>query len=111
VKLEKGDFIGRPALERIKREGVKRKLSCLALEDPRQAALGGEPFLEGERVLGRVTSGGYGYTVRRSIAYGYLPVEHAAPGTRVEVMLFGERCPATVMKEPLYDPQGEKIRR
>lgn len=110
VKLNKGDFNGREALERIKAEGVKRKLCCLVLDDPRAVALGGEPLLDGERVLGRVTSGSYGYTVRQSIAYGYLPVDYAIPGTKVAVQLFGVRYPATVMKEPLYDPKNEKIK-
>ncbi len=110
VKLKKGDFMGREALERIKAEGVTRKLCCLTLGDPSAVALGGEPLLDGERVLGRVTSGGYGYTVRQSIAYGYLPVEYATPGTQVEVQLFGVRYRATVMKEPLFDPKNEKIK-
>jgi glycine cleavage system aminomethyltransferase T len=110
VKLKKGDFMGRQALERIKAEGVSRKLCCLTLDDPSAVALGGEPLLENERVLGRVTSGGYGYTVRQSIAYGYLPVEFATPGTLVEVQLFGIRYRATVMKEPLFDPKNEKVK-
>lgn len=110
VKMNKGPFNGREALERIKAEGVKRKLCYLVLDDPRAVALGGEPLLDGERVLGRVTSGGYGYTVRQSIAYGYLPVEYATTGTKVEVQLFGTRYPAAVMKEPLYDPKNEKIK-
>ena len=42
------------------------------------------------RSAGRVTSGGYGYTVGASIAYAYLPAEHAAPGTEVAVEIFGE---------------------
>ena len=62
-----------------------------------------------ERVLGHVTSAGYGYTLRQSILYGYLPMDYAEPGTRVEMQLFGERYGATVMKEPLYDPKNEKI--
>jgi dimethylglycine dehydrogenase len=48
--------------------------------------------------------------VRQSIAYGYLPVEYATPGTQVEVQLFGVRYRATVMKEPLFDPKNEKIK-
>ncbi len=79
VKLQKGDFLGREALERIKAYGVTRKLSCLIMDDPAAVALGGEPLLDGERVLGFVTSAGYGYTVRQSIVYGYLPVEYACP--------------------------------
>jgi 4-methylaminobutanoate oxidase (formaldehyde-forming) len=110
VKLQKGDFLGREALERIKAQGVTRKLSCFIIDDPAAVALGGEPLLDGERVLGFVTSAGYGYTVRQSIVYGYLPVEYAVPGTRVELQLFGVLYGATVMKEPLYDPKNEKIK-
>jgi glycine cleavage system aminomethyltransferase T/glycine/D-amino acid oxidase-like deaminating enzyme len=110
VKLQKGDFIGRPALERIKAQGVTRKLCCLTLDDPAAVGMGGEPILDGERVLGHVTSAGYGYTLRQSIAYGYLPTDYATPGTQVDVQLFGVRYGATVMKEPLYDPKNEKIK-
>ena len=110
VKLAKGDFLGKAALERVKAQGVTRKLCCLVLADPSAIALGGEPLLDGERVLGYVTSAGYGYTVRQSIAYGYLPVDYATVGTQIEVQLFGTRYGATVMKEPLYDPKNEKIK-
>ena len=113
VRLKKGDFIGKTALERIQEAGVERKLCCLTLDDPSHVVLGGEPILDpgaGDGVVGRVTSGGYGYTVRESIAYGYLPVRLATPGTSVAVELFGERCGAKVVEEPLYDPRGERIR-
>jgi glycine cleavage system T protein len=111
VKLQKGDFLGKAALEQSRAAGLTRKLSCLVLDEPRAVALGGEPLLAGERVLGCVTSGGYGYTLRQSIAYGYLPTAYAVAGTRVEISLFGVRYGATVMKEPLYDPKNEKIKR
>ena len=110
VKLQKGDFLGKAALERVKMQGVTRKLSCMVLNDPSAIALGGEPLLDGERILGHVTSGGYGYTVRQSIIYGYLPVEYTTPGMQIEVQLFGIRYRATVTKEPLYDPKNEKIK-
>jgi glycine cleavage system aminomethyltransferase T len=110
VKLDKGDFIGRAAMERAKAAGISRALCCLTIDEPSAVALGGEPILLGGEPLGRVTSGGYGYTVRKSIAYGYLPAEHSKPGTRAEVELFGTRYAATVEKEPLYDPKGERVR-
>jgi 4-methylaminobutanoate oxidase (formaldehyde-forming) len=79
------------------------------LEDPRSVALGNEPVrIEGD-VLGRVTSGGYGYTVERSIAYAYLPAE-VPVGAAVEVDIFGEWIPGEVAKEPLFDPRGERVR-
>ena len=108
VKLDKGDFIGREAL--LAAREPERRLACLVLSDPRAVALGSEPVLSQGLSLGRVTSGGYGYTVGRSIAYAYLPSEHAAPGTEVEVEIFGERISAEVVAEPLYDAAGERIR-
>jgi 4-methylaminobutanoate oxidase (formaldehyde-forming) len=62
------------------------------------------------RVVGRVTSGGFGYAVERSIAYAYLPTVHAALGTRVEVDVFGTWVGGVVTREPLYDPSNERIR-
>jgi 4-methylaminobutanoate oxidase (formaldehyde-forming) len=57
-----------------------------------------------------VTSGGYGYTVGRSIAYAYLPAERSEPGTPVGVEIFGTVVPGEVTAEPLYDSEGKKIR-
>lgn len=110
VKLSKGDFLGRSALERIKAQGLTRKLCCMLLDDPGIVALGGEPLLDKGRVLGHVTSGGYGYTIRQSIAYGYLPLEYSTAGTCVEIQLFGRHHGATVTKEALYDPKNAKIK-
>jgi 4-methylaminobutanoate oxidase (formaldehyde-forming) len=60
--------------------------------------------------VGRVTSGGYGYAVRESIAFAYVPVAYATPGTQVEVDIFGKWVQAEVRAEPLYDPDGERVR-
>jgi 4-methylaminobutanoate oxidase (formaldehyde-forming) len=108
VKLDKGEFVGRDALAAAGEP--ERKLCCLVLDDPRAVALGSEPVRVGERVVGRVTSGGYGYTVARSIAYAYLPAAEAEEGTEVAVEIFGEWVPGAVAREPLFDPAGERIR-
>jgi 4-methylaminobutanoate oxidase (formaldehyde-forming) len=111
VRLSKAaDFIGKEALLRAKADGVTRRLRPLLLEDGSAIALGGEPVRIADHVAGRVTSGGYGYTIARSIAYAYLPSANAAPGTRAEVQVFGRWVPAAVAKEPLYDPAAERIR-
>jgi glycine cleavage system aminomethyltransferase T len=111
VKLDKeGGFIGRDALAAANEAGPRKRLACLILEDPRSVALGNEPVRVGGEILGRVTTGGYGYTVERSIAYAYIPPEHAEPGTKVEVEIFGEWVGGQVAAEPLFDPKGERIR-
>jgi glycine cleavage system T protein len=108
VKLDKGDFIGREEL--AKKQEPERRLVCILLEDPRSVALGSEPVRIDGDVVGRVTSGGFGYTVGRSIAYAYVPSASAEVGRPVEVEIFGEWIAGEVAAEPLYDPEGERVR-
>lgn len=123
------DFLGRSALEAAARrdrdgqgapagppdrlqgtDGPARRLACLVLDDPRQVCLAGEPVRLGGEPASRVTSGGYGHRVERSIAYAYLPAGTAA-GDRAEVGVTGTWVGATVVAEPLYDPASDRIRR
>jgi glycine cleavage system aminomethyltransferase T len=112
IKLEKGDFFGREALLKQKKEGLKRKLCCLTLQDSRVIALGKEPIRPAGKseIISWVTSGGYGYSVKESIAYAYLPIEFSNPGTKLEIEIFGEVVGAKVKLSPLFDPKGERIR-
>jgi dimethylglycine oxidase len=111
VKLDKGDFIGREALTRVKQRGLTRRLCCLTFDDPGAVVVGKEPVLDGDTPLGYVTSANYGYTVGRAIAYAYLPIDHATVGSKAEVQYFDRRYRATVTDEPLYDPKGLRLRR
>jgi 4-methylaminobutanoate oxidase (formaldehyde-forming) len=114
VKLDKpGGFEGRDALVAAKAHGLTRRLRPVVIDDPGLVVLGGEPVRVGDvggPVVGRVTSGGFGYTLGASIAYVYLPIERAAPGTRVGVDLFGEWAGGTVATDPLFDPSGSRVR-
>ena len=107
VKLDK-EFLGKEAL--VAAGEPERRLCCVTLADPRSIALGSEPVRVDGELVGRVTSGGYGYTVERSIAYAYLPAASAEPGTPVEVEIFGEWVSGEVAAEPLYDPEGARLR-
>lgn len=110
VKLDKGDFIGKEALQKVKAQGVNRKLCCLVLEDFGLVTLGNETVrLDGE-VVSRVMSGGQGYSVGESIAYAYLPVGLSESGTEVSVEVFGEHVPAEVVSGPLWDPKHERVK-
>ena len=106
VRMDVPGFIGNEALEQVLARGVTRRLSCLTLADPRAMTLGNEPVFRSGEVVSRVTSGGLGYSVGASIAYAYLPIEAAVPGTAFQVEVFGERVPAVVADEPLWDPEG-----
>ncbi|MET8139509.1 FAD-dependent oxidoreductase [Sphaerisporangium sp. NPDC005288] len=103
------DFVGRDALT-----APRRSLRCLVLADPRQVCLGGEPVRVDGVPASRVTSGGYGHRVDRSIAYAYLPVGEegpdAAPPGVVEVGVNGGWVPAEIAAEPLYDPGNSRVR-
>jgi dimethylglycine dehydrogenase len=109
VRFDKGDFVGREALLAQRTGGVERTLACLVVETPEADAHGYEPVYSGNDVVGYVTSGGYGHTIGASIALTYLPVEHAARGTALEVELLGERFAARVVEQPLYDPSNLRL--
>jgi glycine cleavage system aminomethyltransferase T len=109
VRKDHGDFVGRAALER-RRLAVERRLTCLTVDDRRSVVMGKEPvYLDGHPV-GYVTSAAYGYSVGAPIAYAWLPAAAAVPGTPVAIEYFGERVPATVAAEPLYDPEMARLR-
>ena len=110
VRMRKGNFIGRDELREIRAQGPTRRLCCMTLDDPNAVVMGKEPIMDGNRVLGYVTSANYGHSIGRGIVYGYLPMSHTEVGTSVDVLYFGERLQATVAKEPLYDPRGEKMK-
>ena len=111
VKLDKeGGFIGRDALVTAGESGPRQRLCCLTLEDPRSVALGNEPVRVAGEIVGRVTSGGYGYSAGRSIAYAYLPPGQAEPKTEVAVEIFDRWVGGEVAEEPLFDPAGERLR-
>jgi glycine cleavage system aminomethyltransferase T len=108
VDLDQPEFKGRQALQEIKDQGISRKLCCLTMDDG--TALGNEPIRDGGQVLGYVTSTNYGYSVGKHIAYGYLPIDYAEPGTGVEIEYLGTRYPAVVSEEPLFDPEMKKLK-
>ncbi|MGB3900254.1 MAG: FAD-dependent oxidoreductase [Mesorhizobium sp.] len=108
VALERGEFIGRTALAKIKAEGVKRKL-CSFTIDGFAPLHGGEAILHDGKVVGSTSSTGYGYTLGKMIAFGYLPVELAGE-TGFEIEAFG--TPYQAMRGPrtLYDAKMERLK-
>ncbi len=110
VRLDKGDFVGRMALLAQQARGLERKLCCLTLADPTLIALGNEPIRRDEKVVGWVSSGGYGYTVGKSIVYAYLPVGLATMGNTFSIEIFGEHIRASIEPSPLWDAKGDRIR-
>ena len=110
VRMDKGDFIGRAAIEGRSEATAARRLTCLTLDRATDVVMGKEPIRVGGEVAGYVTSAAFGFSVGRSIAYGWLPAAAAVPGTALEIESFGQRLPATVAAEPLFDPAMSRLR-
>jgi 4-methylaminobutanoate oxidase (formaldehyde-forming) len=110
VALDKAEpAMAHDALVAAKTVGPTKRLRCLVLDDALDVCLGNEPVRVDGRVVGRITSGGQGFAVEKSIAYAYLPPD-AVIGTRGEVEVFGRWVGFEVMREPLYDPAMERVR-
>jgi 4-methylaminobutanoate oxidase (formaldehyde-forming) len=109
VSLSKPKFIGRDALTTLK-DQITRKLVAITFDDIRQVPLGNEPIRIDEKIVGRVKSGGQGYSIGKAIGYAYLPIEFATSGQQVDVEFFGTWCSGTVTNGSLYDPDGLKIK-
>jgi 4-methylaminobutanoate oxidase (formaldehyde-forming) len=108
VALEKGGFLGREAL--LAAREPQRRLRTLVVGDERYLPIyGGEAVHVGDRVVGRLRSCAYGFTVRRNVAYAYLPIGFGS-GARVEVEVFGRRVPAEVVEDVLHDPGHLRVR-
>jgi dimethylglycine dehydrogenase len=112
VRMSKGAFVGRQALERQLAAGVPNRFVTLEVHDVTDAdPLGNEPlFDKGGRMVGRATSGYYGHCLRKSLAIGYANTEFSQPGTPLEIEILGERRRATVLRESPYDPENIELR-
>jgi glycine cleavage system aminomethyltransferase T/glycine/D-amino acid oxidase-like deaminating enzyme len=105
------DFIGKEALVDARDRGIDTKIAPMTLDDPGVVVDSGKPVCDGSEVLGYVASAEYGHTIDAGIAYGYLPAEYAEPGVTLEIEYEGQRYDTTVEKEPLFDPEREKLLR
>jgi len=110
VDLDKGSFIGRESLVKIKLEGPKWKLCTFTLDHDQPKLLsGGETISCRGKVVGVVSSGGYGHTVKKTIALGYLPVEEADHKDGYAIEVYREAIPATRLAKAPYDPERKRI--
>ena len=109
VAKDKPDFIGKKALESIQKKGLASKLAALTM-DAGGNLYGGESVYSDGKVIDRIRSGNYGYTIGRDVGLVYLPLELAEEGRELEVQVMGERVKARVADLPLVDPKGEKIK-
>jgi glycine cleavage system aminomethyltransferase T/glycine/D-amino acid oxidase-like deaminating enzyme len=108
VKLDKGDFLGRAALAAAKANGPRRRLATFAV-DGFAPFHGGETILHRGKIVGSVTSAGFGHTVQKTVALGYLPVEVIAEDD-FDIVAFGDGYKAARGPRCLYDPQNQRLK-
>ena len=110
VDLRKNDFVGRDAAMRQRDAPPGRRL-CTFVVDARDADVwADEPIFAGEDVVGFVTSGGYAHYSEKSVALGFVPVQMIDGGADFAIEILGERRAATLVREPVLDPPGERMR-
>jgi len=111
VKLDKpGGFIGKEALRREAANGPRERFVPLLVDATDADAAAVSVVYHGDEYVGLVTSGGYGYRLKQSIALAYVRADLARPGTALCVEILGERRRAVVAAEPLYDPTNLRLR-
>jgi 4-methylaminobutanoate oxidase (formaldehyde-forming) len=109
VSLKKENFHGKAAAVAAQ-ANLTRKLVAITFDDITCVPFGSEPIRIGEKIVGRIKSGGQGYTIKKAIAYAYLPIAQTEVGTKVDVELFGTWRSGVICAEPLFDPSNERIR-
>ncbi len=111
IDAKKPDFLGRDALMTRKAEGFRNRTVTLEVHGVTDAdARGSEPVYLGDRLVGRTTSGGYGWRVGKSLALAMVEPGLAAPGTELAIEILGERRPVTIIPESPFDPDNLVLR-
>jgi dimethylglycine dehydrogenase len=109
VKLDK-DFVGRDAVAARAEKGESSVIAYLEIDADDSDALGGEAvYCDGARV-GSVSSAAFGPVTGKSLAFAFVKPHAARPGTALEVTIFGDRRPATVLAEPVLDPRNQRLK-
>ncbi|MEX2297840.1 MAG: glycine cleavage T C-terminal barrel domain-containing protein, partial [Dongiaceae bacterium] len=110
VKRKDRDFNGKAAIEVQLKDGIRWRCVLMKVDSPAMDAPTNAPIYEGNKVIGIVSSGGYGHTVGSSLALGYLPLDKTKEGATVEVDVYGERRKAVVVPEAIYDLDNHRPR-
>ena len=111
VQMQKEPFIGRDGLADWQEKGFTNSFVTLEVKGTEDAdALGGNPLYKDGKLVGRATSGGYGFRVKKSLALAMVSPELAEAGTVLEIDILGRRFDAVVIEESPFDPANEKLR-
>ncbi|NRG18582.1 GcvT family protein [Rhizobiales bacterium] len=111
VRLDKEDFLGKAGLEAWKERGFRWQFVTMEVHDVTDAdARGNEAIYRGGELVGRATSGGYGWRLGKSLALAMVHPDLAEVGTKLEIKILGKMHRATVIPESPFDPENEALR-
>ncbi|MGB1236072.1 MAG: aminomethyltransferase family protein, partial [Planktomarina sp.] len=110
VKLDKGDFVGRDALLKRRETEPAKKLVSLQIDSTTAPAHGGASLMDGNRVVGTITSGDWGHRVGSNLAYAFVDAGFVAIGTKMMLNMCGDMVAATVIPTAPYDPDFSNLR-
>ena len=112
MRLGKGPFVGKDALEKQIKEGIPNRFVTFEVHGVTDAdPLGNEPLFDRKgNIVGRATAGYYGHALRKSLGLGYIKPEFAAVGGDIEIQILGERKRATILVDSPYDPENKDLK-
>jgi dimethylglycine dehydrogenase len=111
VRPDKGNFVGRDALLAWQRRGFANRFVTLEVHGVTDAdARGSEPIYHDHALVGRTTSGGYGWRLGKSLALGLVRPDLGEPGTQLSVKILGKIHQATVIEESPFDPGNARLK-
>ncbi len=110
IREDKPDFIGKAASLSRKQKGQRMRLVCLEVDNTDSDCVGNEPVYLNGKVVGVTTSGAYGHTVNKSLAFAYVPPDATTEGTEFEVMIFSEMRKARIIAESVWDASNERLK-
>ncbi len=109
VRLDK-EFTGKAGTLKSKQEGARIKLVYMEVDASDSDCRGNEPIYADGKVVGLTTSGGYGYSVGKSLAFGYVDPALANEGQTLEVAIYDEPKAARIIAQPIFDPANQRPR-
>jgi len=106
---KKNNFIGAKALQEKAQSGVDIKIVYLEVDADNADARGNEPVYHNNKVVGVVTSGGYGFRTKKSLAFAYVKSD-LGTGENLEIEIQGQRRKTKILDKVVYDPDNQKLR-
>ena len=110
VGWDKKNYVGKSVTDNARQSGPDQKLVYLSVDAVDTDCRGNEPVFAGGQLVGVTTSGGYGHVVGKSLAFAYVDITKARPGTRLEIEILDNRCHAVVQAQPLWDAKALRMR-